>query len=77
MISKKSRKIFCSFLLAGLIVSQMTVGNVFALSESGTSIEARIEVGTPGGQANLGRGSAEITIAGNMNQTLVGKKFHI
>lgn len=32
---------------------------------------------TSGGVANFGRGSASITIKGNANQTLVGKKFNV
>lgn len=75
MINKKTRKIFCSLALSGVILCQMSTINTFA--ENITTIETRVEVGTPRGEANLGRGSAQITIAGNSAQTLVGKKFNV
>lgn len=75
MINKKTRKIFCSLALSGVILCQMSTINTFA--EDITTIETRVEVGTPRGEANLGRGSAQITIAGNSTQTLVGKKFNV
>lgn len=77
MISKKSRKIFFSFALVGLLVSQMSVVNVFAEENTQIEIETMSEVGTPAGTANLGGGSAQITITGNDGQTLVGKKFNV
>ena len=76
MISKKTRKVFSSLLLAGIIMGQMSSISVFA-NENTHSIVAVAEVGTPGGIANLGRGSAQITISGNVGQTLVGKKFNV
>ena len=77
MINKKTRKIFCSLALAGVILCQMSTVNTFAENLYITTIETRAEVGTPRGEANLGRGSAQITIAGNSAQTLVGKKFNV
>ena len=77
MISKKTRKIFCSVLLAGIIVGQMSSIKVFAEANTQSIVDVRAEVGTPGGVANLGRGSAQITISGNSGQTLVGKKFNV
>ena len=77
MISKKTRKIFCSVLLAGIIVGQMSSIKVFAEANTQSIVDVRAEVGTPGGVANLGKGSAQITISGNKGQTLVGKKFNM
>ena len=77
MISKKTRKIFCSVLLAGIIVGQMSSIKVFAEANTQSIVDVRAEVGTPGGVANLGKGSAQITISGNTGQTLVGKKFNV
>ena len=77
MISKKTRKIFCSVLLAGIIVGQMSSIKVFAEANTQSIVDVRAEVGTPGGVANLGKGSAQITISGNSGQTLVGKKFNV
>ena len=77
MISKKTRKIFCSVLLAGIIVGQMSSIKVFAEANTQSIVDVRAEVGTPGGVANLGKGSAQITISGNKGQTLVGKKFNV
>ena len=61
MISKKTRKVLSSLLMAGIIIGQMSSINVFAY-ENTQSINVKAEVGTPGGVANLGRGSAQITI---------------
>ena len=72
MISKKTRKIFCSVLLAGIIVGQMSSIKVFAEANTQSIVDVRAEVGTPGGV-----GSAQITISGNSGQTLVGKKFNV
>lgn len=77
MISKKTRKIFSSVLLAGIIMGQMSSINAFADENTRSIVDVKAEVGTPGGVANLGRGSAQITISGNMGQTLVGKKFNV
>ncbi len=77
MVNKKIRKIFCSLALVGVVLCQMTPINTFAEKLDITAVESRIEVGTPRGEANLGRGSAQITIAGNSGQTLVGKKFNV
>ena len=77
MINNKTRKIFCSLALAGVILCQMSTVNTFAENLDITTIETRAEVGTPRGEANLGRGSAQITITGNSAQTLVGKKFNV
>ena len=77
MISKKTRKVFSSLLLAGIIMGQMSSINVFAEENTQSIVDVKAEVGTPGGVANLGRGSAQITISGNMGQTLVGKKFNV
>ena len=35
------------------------------------------EYTTQGGIANMGSGTANITIKGNAGQTLIGKKFHV
>jgi fimbrial isopeptide formation D2 family protein len=76
MISKRTRKVFSSLLLAGIIMGQISAINVFAEKNTNV-IGVRAEVGTPSGSANLGRGSAQITITGNMGQTLKGKKFNV
>lgn len=77
MISKRTKKLFGTLALAGIIIGQMGSLNVFADENTESAIQVMAEVGTPGGTANLGGGSAQITINGNMNQTLVGKKFNV
>lgn len=77
MISKKTKKLFGAMALAGMIIGQISSLSVFAEENTQSSIQVMVEVGTPAGTANLGGGSAQITIDGNMNQTLVGKKFNV
>lgn len=77
MISKRTRNVFSSLLLAGILMGQMSSINVFADENTQSIVAVKAEVGTPGGVANLAGGSAQITISGNMGQTLVGKKFNV
>ena len=77
MISKRTRNVFSSLLLAGILIGQMSSINVFADENTQSIVAVKAEVGTPGGVANLAGGSAQITISGNMGQTLVGKKFNV
>ena len=81
MLSKKTRKVFSAMMLTGVLVTQMSSLNAYAeknTSTEATAIEAvNLEVRTNKGIANLGRGSAEITIEGNKGQSLVGKKFNV
>lgn len=81
MLSKKTRKVFSAMMLTGVLVIQMSSLNAYAeknTSTEATAIEAvNLEVRTNKGIANLGRGSAEITIEGNKGQSLVGKKFNV
>ena len=75
MISKRTKKLFGTLALLGIIIGQMNSLNVFAEENTFSAIQVMAEVGTPAGTANLGGGSAQITISGNPAQTLVGKKF--
>ena len=77
MISKRTKKLFGTLALAGIIIGQMSSVSAFADENTQSVIEARVEVGSPAGTANLGGGSAQITISGNSGQTLVGKKFNV
>ncbi|WP_305153987.1 SpaA isopeptide-forming pilin-related protein [uncultured Clostridium sp.] len=81
MLSKKTRKVFSTMMLTGVLVTQISSLNAYAeknTSTEATAIEAvNLEVRTNKGVANLGRGSAEITIEGNKGQSLVGKKFNV
>lgn len=81
MLSKKTRKVFSTMMLTGVLVTQISSLNAYAeknTSTEATAIEAvNLEVRTNKGVANLRRGSAEITIEGNKGQSLVGKKFNV
>ena len=77
MISKRTKKLFGALALAGIIIGQMSSLSVLADENTQSSIQVMAEVGTPAGTANLGGGSAQITIEGNAGQTLVGKKFNV
>lgn len=73
-------KKFYTFALAAVIAAQMLSGmEVSAEKEQETEVTsgARSVMNTYQGSVNFGLGTASITIKGNENQTLIGKKFHI
>ncbi len=61
--------------LGGMSVS--TVGAPLLTVQAAEEVVAAKEYTTQGGIANMGSGTANITIKGNEGQTLVGKKFHV
>ena len=61
--------------LGGMSVS--TVGAPLLTVQAAEEAVAAKEYTTQGGIANMGSGTANITIKGNEGQTLVGKKFHV
>ena len=61
--------------LGGMSVS--TVGAPLLTVQAAEEVVAVKEYTTQGGIANMGSGTANITIKGNEGQTLVGKKFHV
>lgn len=74
------KTIFSYALLLGVATTNVMPG-ITVMAET-TSINAEAlafqTANTPSGIANLGRGSASITISGNgFNQSLVGKKFNV
>lgn len=89
MLSKRSKKIFSSLVLTGILMSQMSGTVTFAneinecginIVESGNIDTEKSVVGkiaSPNGVANFGRGSAQIIINGQTSQTLVGKSFNV
>ncbi len=61
--------------LGGMSVS--TVGAPLLTVQAAEEVVAAKEYTTQGGIANMGSGTANITIKGNAGQTLIGKKFHV
>lgn len=81
MARYKILKTVFSYVLVAGVLATSTLPSIVASAETiGITSEtlAFQTANTPGGIANLGRGSASITIAGNgFNQSLVGKKFNV
>lgn len=89
MLSKRSKKIFSSLVLTGILMSQMSGTVTFAneINEGGINIvesgnidtEKSVvgKIASPNGVANFGRGSAQIIINGQTSQTLFGKSFNV
>lgn len=67
-ISMKHMKKFFSMIF---IMALLATSTFSAITVNAASIQ------TPGGVANFGRGNASITINGNKDQSLVGKKFNV
>lgn len=90
MLSKRSKKIFSSLVLTGILMSQMSGTVTFAneinegsinIVESGNIDTEKSDIvgktASPNGVANFGRGSAQIIINGQTSQTLIGKSFNV
>lgn len=90
MLSKRSKKIFSSLVLTGILMAQMNGTVTFAneinsgdinIVESGNmdieKLAVMERIASPNGVANFGRGSAQIIINGHTSQTLVGKSFNV
>lgn len=87
MARHKLMKTFCTYsLVLGVLATSMLPG-VVAYAEKNESVVSDVntvastpafkKVTTTGGIANFGKGSASITIQGNLGQTLVGKRFNV
>lgn len=74
----KNRKVKQMLLIAMMAIATVTstVGSTLPVYAAGES-RAAILYPTPNGVANMGMGSASITIQGNPGQSLVGKKFEV
>ncbi|MDU2680337.1 MAG: isopeptide-forming domain-containing fimbrial protein [Clostridium sp.] len=74
------KTVFSYILVAGVLATSILPSIVASAETIGITSEtlAFQTANTPSGIANLGRGSASITITGNgFNQSLVGKKFNV
>lgn len=76
----------CNKLRKGLVVTSLALGmgitampfvTIDALAKTPEIIAKATNSNTQGGVANLGKGSAKITVKGNPSQTMVGKKFGV
>lgn len=67
--------ILMSTLVIGLCASSMPLVTINAQGD--VTVAKAINSNTQGGIANLGKGSASITIKGNPGQSMVGKKFAV
>ena len=75
---KRSKVWMLASILALGGMSMSTVGTpLLTVQAAEEATVAAKEYTTQGGIANMGSGTANITIKGNAGQTLVGKKFHV
>lgn len=79
MKNKEVKRLLAVMMLSVMAVSTTAESWQVHAAEEQTELaaEARSTVNTSQGVANFGRGTASITIAGNADQTLIGKKFHV
>lgn len=68
---------FATLLALGGISGSTVGAPLLTVQAAGEVTVAAKEYTTQGGIANMGSGTANITIKGNAGQTLIGKKFHV
>lgn len=74
----KDKRIFKSVAMSSMALSMLLTGTAPMMQQFATPImAAQFENPTPNGVANLGGGSASITIKSNPMQSLIGKKFNV
>lgn len=74
----KNKRIFKSVAMSSMALSMLLTGTAPMMQQFTTPImAAQFENPTPNGVANLGGGSASITIKANDGQSMIGKKFSV
>ena len=68
---------FATLLALGGISGSTVGAPLLTVQAAEEATVAAKEYNTQGGVANMGSGTANITIKGNAGQTLIGKKFHV
>lgn len=74
----KNKRIFKNVAMSTMALSMLLTGTAPMMQQFATPImAAQFENPTPNGVANLGGGSASITIKANDGQSMIGKKFSV
>lgn len=71
------KALLTSTLALGMCASLVPLNALEAFANDPAIVAFAMELGTPGGVANFGKGDAKITIKNNEGQSLVGKKFNV